>query len=211
MSAAVSASETRYVTDQLKITVRSGESAQHRIIRMLSSGTPVTVLSDNKSTGYSRIQLNNGKTGYVLTRQLQNEPVARDRLAAMQKKIEALEASPNELSQKLAALTQAHQKLQEEYSQLKSERDRIQEELDELRHTAANAVRIAAERRKLRKQVAAMTRQVADQAQEIRELKNNTSQRWFLIGGGVLFGGILLGLILPHLRVRRRKDSWGSL
>jgi SH3 domain protein len=72
-------------------------------------------------------------------------------------------------------------------------------------------VQIAQERKKLRKQVATMSRELADQEQEIRELKNSTTQRWFLIGGGVLFGGILLGLLLPHLRVRRRKDSWGSL
>jgi SH3 domain protein len=27
----------------------------------------------------------------------------------------------------------------------------------------------------------------------------------------VVVGGIILGLILPSLRVRRRKSSWGSL
>ena len=64
---------------------------------------------------------------------------------------------------------------------------------------------------KLRKQVASMTREVEDIKQQNRELENKTAQNWFLIGGGVVVGGILLGLILPHLRVRRRKSSWGSL
>ena len=40
--------ETRYVTDIAKITLRTGESTSHRIIRMLSSGTSLKVLSNNK-------------------------------------------------------------------------------------------------------------------------------------------------------------------
>ncbi|HHH13386.1 MAG TPA: TIGR04211 family SH3 domain-containing protein [Thiolapillus brandeum] len=211
LTAGLASAETRYVTDQLKITMRSGESNKHRIIKMLPSGTPVTVLSDNKATGYSKVQLANGKTGYVLTRQLLKEPVARDRLAAMEKRIKELEASPNELSKRLAALSREHDDLKRRHTELQAEKDRIRKELDTLKRTAANAVQIAQERKKLRKQVATMSRELADQEQEIRELKNSTTQRWFLIGSGVLFGGILLGLVLPHLRVRKRKDSWGSL
>ena len=56
-----------------------------------------------------------------------------------------------------------------------------------------------------------MTRELEDLKQQNRELENSTAQRWFLIGAGVIVGGILLGLILPHLRMRRRRDSWGSL
>ena len=203
--------ETRYVTDQLKITMRTGESNKHRIIKMLPSGTPVEVLSTNKKTGYSKVRLADGKTGYVLTRQLLKEPVARDRLAALEKRIAELEADPNELSSRLARLSREYDQLQQAHRALQQEKARIQNELETLERTAANAVQIAQERKKLRKQVATMSRQLADQEQEIRELKNSSTQRWFLIGGGVLFGGILLGLILPHLRVRRRRDSWGSL
>ena len=211
LAAGLAQSETRYVTDQLKITMRSGESPRHRILKMLPSGTPVTVLSTNRETGYSKVRLADGKTGYVLTRQLLKQPVARDRLAAMEKRIQELEATPGELSSRLAKLSREHDALQQAHKELQAEKDRIQNELDELRRTASNAVQIAQERKKLRKQVATMSRELADQEQEIRELKNSTTQRWFLIGGGVLFGGILLGLILPHLRVRKRKDSWGSL
>ena len=203
--------ETRYVTDQLKITLRSGESNRHRILKMLPSGTPVEILADNPKTGYSKVRLANGTTGYVLTRQLLREPVARDRLTALQKRIQELEASPNELRSRLAQVTREYEALKQAHQSLQSEKDRIERELAELKRTAANAVQIAQERRKLRKQVATMTHQLADQEQEIRELKNSSAQRWFLIGGGVLFGGILLGLILPRLRVRRRRDSWGSL
>lgn len=211
VAAASSQAETRYITDQFKITMRSGESSGHRIVQMVKSGTPVTVLSHNKATGYSHVRLASGKDGYVLTRQLLKEPVARDQLATLEARIQVLESAPGELSSKLASLSKEHDELKVAHSALLAEKNTIEEELAALRHTSANAVQIAKERTTLRKQAATMTRELEDQKQEIRELKNNSNQRWFLIGGGVIVGGILIGLILPHLRVRKRRDTWGSL
>ena len=209
--AGASVAETRYVTDQFEITLRTGESASHRIVRMLPTGTPVDVLNNDAETGYSRVRTQDGKEGYVLTRQLTTEPVARDRLAALQNRVQELEAAPGELSARLAALQKEHTELLGQYEALKSTKEQVEGELNGLQRTAANAVRISNERNELRTQVVAMTREIEDLKQEKRELQNSGNQRWFLIGAGVIVGGILLGLILPRLRVRRRRDSWGSL
>ena len=203
--------ETAWVTDEFKITVRSGESARHKIIAMLSSGTPVTVLSRNKATGYSRVRLPNGKEGYVLTRQLLKQPVARDQLAALEKEVAALKTAPSELQRKLSEMTRDYGELQRAHKELQAINKEIGQELAALKRTSANAVRISNERNELRKQVAELTRANEELKQEKRELENNSAQRWFMIGAGVTVGGILIGLILPHLRLRRRKDSWGSL
>ena len=42
--------ETRYVSDELQITLRSGQSTQHQILRMIPSGTPLEVLETNEDT-----------------------------------------------------------------------------------------------------------------------------------------------------------------
>jgi SH3 domain protein len=200
-----------YVTDEFKITMRSGESAKHRVVQMIKSGTPVTVLSVNKDTGYSEVRTGSGKTGYVLSRHLLNEPVAREQLASLQARIEILESAPGELSSKLAKLSKEYELLNQTHNAMVTEKEAFAQELEELKRVSANAVEINRERKTLRKQVATMSHDVEDQQQEIRELKNSAVQRWFLIGAGVLLGGIVLGLILPHLRIRKRKDSWGSL
>jgi SH3 domain protein len=200
-----------YVTDEFKITMRSGESAKHRVVQMIKSGTPVTVLSVNKDTGYSEVRTGSGKTGYVLSRHLLNEPVAREQLASLQARIEILESAPGELSSKLAKLSKEYEILNQTHNAMVTEKEAFAQELEELKRVSANAVEINRERKTLRKQVATMSHDVEDQQQEIRELKNSAVQRWFLIGAGVLLGGIVLGLILPHLRIRKRKDSWGSL
>lgn len=203
--------ETRYVIDQTEINMRRGESTRYKIIDRLKSGEAVEELSTNKATGYSRIRNEKGTIGYVLTRQLQDEPAARDQLAAMEARLAELQQAPDQLAAKLTKLQAAHDSLETDHEELAGERDRLEQELASIRQASANVVRITEERSELRKSVADLTRDVADLQQENLDLKNQTTQRWFMIGAGVLAGGILLGLILPHLRLRRRKSSWGSL
>jgi len=203
--------KTAYVTDELKITLRSGESSTHRILRMLPTGERLTVLSSDSANGYSKVRTASGAEGYVLTHQLVDQPVARDRLAAAEAEVKSLKAAPGELSSRLANLTEQHNALMKEHEDLKQSKGQVDQEFAALQRTASNAVRIANERNELRKQVASLTREIEDVKQQNRELENKTAQNWFVIGAGVVVGGIVLGLILPHLRMRRRKSSWGSL
>jgi SH3 domain protein len=211
LGAAAAHAQTAYVTDEFRITLRSGESATHRILRMLPTGQRLEVLSQNAQTGYSKVRTPGGQEGFVLTRQLVDQPVARDRLAAAEAEVRALKAAPGELRSRLAQLTEEHRELQQAHNTLQREKTQVDQEFAALQRTASNSVRIANERNELRKRVTALTREVEDIKQLNRELENKTAQNWFLIGAGVVVGGIILGLILPHLRVRRRKSDWGSL
>lgn len=202
--------ETRYVTDIFKITMRSGESTSHKILRMLDSGMAVEVLSINPETGYSKVRAG-GSLGFVLTRQLMQQPSARSQLAGMQQEIDALKAAPGELRTNLANLQKEHRQLTQSYKELQAVKNKQEQELQSIQRTASNAIRISNERNELRKQVADLTREVEDLKQENRDLSNEATREWFLIGAGVIIAGILIGLILPHLRFQRRRSSWGSL
>lgn len=210
-AAAQGLADTRYVTDQFQITMRKGESTGHKIIRMLPTGTAVEVIDTSPESGYARIRTEDGTTGYVLARQLLDEPVARERIAALEARLQDLQKEPDQLAAQLAELQTAHAGLQAEHRDLLASEQRLQEELATIRHASANVVQITEERAELRQGVAELTRQVAELQQANRELANQSTQRWFLIGAGVVCGGILIGLILPRLRLRRRKDTWGSL
>ncbi|PLX61540.1 MAG: TIGR04211 family SH3 domain-containing protein [Sedimenticola selenatireducens] len=203
--------ESRYVTDQFKVTLRSGESATHKITRMLPSGYQVELISSNPDNGYSLVKTQDGTTGYILTRQLMPIPSARDRLVAAEAKLAELQEAPGLLSAKLSKLQDDYKALSGQHQKLQQEKQALDDELQSIKRTAANAVRISNERNDLRKQVATLTREAEELKQTNRELGNDSAQRWFLIGGVVVVGGIILGLILPSLRVRKRKSSWGSL
>lgn len=211
VAASHAAADTRYVTDQLEITLRTGESLRHKIVRMLPSGATLEVLSSNSGSGYSKVRTADGVTGFVLTRHLLEEPPARDRLAALEAELAELKRAPDQIAAQLSEVRTRYDDLLSDHERTAAEKDRLEQELATIRQASANVVRISEERSELRKSVADLTRQVAELEQQNRDLSNENDQRWFLIGAGVIAGGILLGLILPHLRFQRRKSSWGSL
>ena len=206
------AAEYRYVTDEFKIMMRTGESSGHKIKRTISSGTQLELISNNRETGYSKVRLPTGTEGYVLTRQLLSEPIAREKLKAANEKLKELQAAPGQLSAKLSTLQQEHETLQQSHQVLESEKKNLEQELSGIKRTASNAIRVTNERNELRQKVTDLTRELENLKQENRELSNDTAQDWFIIGAAVVIAGVLLGLILPHLRVQRRRNtsSWDS-
>lgn len=206
------AAETRFVSDELEITLRVGPSTKQRIISMLKSGTPVEILSVDRKSGYSKVRAANGKTGFVLTRFLMDEPSAREQVASLTARIQELQAEPEQIRSRLTQLQEDYTRLQKEHQKLLNDKNSITRELAGIRQTAANAINISNERGELRKQVVKLKQEVADLQHTNRELANNLNQRWFLIGAGVVFGSILLGWLLPYLRFRRRRtSSWSEI
>lgn len=202
---------TRYVTDSLEVTLRTGESSRFRIIRMLASGTPVEVVSVNKATEYARVRTEDGTVGYVLERELQSEPAARNRVIELEKRLVELQGEPETLAARLGALQTAYDRLDADFQAVQREKLRLEQELATIRHASTNILDITSDRERLRIQVSELTRERADLEQANRDLGNRTNQRWFMIGAGVILIGVLIGLFLPHLSFRRRRGSWGSL
>ena len=206
------AAETRFVSDELEITMRVGPSTKQRIISMLKSGTSVEVLSVDRKSGYSKVRADNGKTGFVLTRFLMDEPSAREQVASLTAKIQELQAEPEQIRSRLNQLQEDYARLQKEHQKLLNDKNSITQELAGIRQTAANAINISNERSELRKQVVKLKQEVADLQHTNRELANNRNQHWFLIGAGVVLGSILLGWLLPYLRFKRRRtSSWSEI
>lgn len=202
--------KTGYISDQLKITMRSGESTTHKVIKMLQSGTRVEILSQNKKTGYSKIRLPNGTTGYILTRMIQNERPARERLAEAEQQLQMLRQEPDKLGSQLARLQEDYQNLQRQYAELTRENEQLNNELKVLREAAAEPMRLARERDASVEKNRQLTDELATLKLNNQRLSDKTEQNWFMIGAAAIIVGILLGLILPRLRVRRRRSEWGD-
>jgi len=76
----IAKAQTRYVTDDFEIMLRTGPSVQNKIVRSLKSGTRLDVLREDAGNGHSQVQTSRGEIGYVLTRFLSVNQSARNRV-----------------------------------------------------------------------------------------------------------------------------------
>ncbi|MDT8310208.1 MAG: TIGR04211 family SH3 domain-containing protein [Methylophaga sp.] len=203
------AQTTRYVSDELEITLRNGQGLEFGIRKMLKSGTRLEVLENDADSGYSKVRTAEGLEGWVLTRYLSNTGSARDRLAASEQKLANLELEIANYKEEIEQLSAQTANADDQNLSLKETSQRLRKELDDLRRTASSAVAIENENRQLKQKLQDMDSQIQAIQIENNALRDNSAKSWFLVGGGVLFGGLLLGLLIPKIRIRR-KDSWGG-
>jgi len=202
------AQTTRYVSDELDIMMRNGQGVKFAIKRVLTSGTRLEVI-ETDPTGYSKVKTSKGVTGWVLTRLLSNQPSARDRLASSEKKVANLELELAKYKEETQALSTQNSSASSDNLTLKETSQRLSKELDDLRRTASNAVALNNENRHLKEMLQQIDNQMQSLIIENSALKESDAKRWFLIGAAVLFLGLILGLILPRLRIQK-KNSWSS-
>jgi SH3 domain protein len=204
----IALAETNFVSDQLEVTLRSGKSTSHSIIRMLRSGTPVEVLDQDKESGYSLIRAQ-GKEGWVLTRYLMKGPVARDMLAEAEKKTAELELENRKMMTAMKALKEEKGTIEQASSSMDADYRKVSQELAEIKRTASSALAIDSENKDLKSRLVALERNLQTLQQENENLKDRTARDWFMVGAGVVLIGILVGLIIPRIRWRK-KSSWDT-
>jgi SH3 domain protein len=176
------------------------------IIRNLEAGSAVEVLEQNND-GYSRVRAaDQGSEGWVLTRFLSTETSARDRLAVAERSLGNARGRVTELEQQVAAVSSELANTKTELEQARSTHGQVSQELSSIKTAAANVVEIRDQNESLRQRLIDRERQVEQLTAENAALSGRNNQNWFIVGAGVLFGGIVIGLVAPTLRRKRRSD-----
>jgi SH3 domain protein len=202
----VEAQTTQYVSDHLVITMRSGQGSQYQILKTLPSGTRLEIL-ETSDTGYTKVRNAEGVEGWVLSRYLSPEPIAKEKLAVAQGRLQRLKEKNAELKQELASLQKNHRELEAERTALASKTETANAELERLNQVAAQPILLDKQNRQLKQQNVSLEKELQLSQQENQSLKDRSQREWFIAGAGVLLGGMLLGLIIPKLRWRK-KSSW---
>jgi len=208
LCAASAHGETRYVTDKLSVELRRGPSTEYLILRGLEAGLAVDVLEQTPD-GYSRVRTADGQDseGWVLSRFLSTEHSARDRLAAAERASSDAHARVTDLERQVAALTADLGQTKADLDHTRENHDHVSRELSNIKTAAANVVEIQEQNESLRQKLIERDRQVEELTAQTGTLASRSRQSWFLVGAGVLFGGIVIGLIAPTLR-RKRRSQW---
>lgn len=178
---------SHWVSDDLTTWVRSGPTDGYRIVGTLTAGEPVTVLET--SGDYSRVENSEGDTVWVLTRELQETPSAKVRLPLLEQRVteltRELDGINDDWDSRVASMVQELETSEQRIDELESRNSELESE-------------------------SATSRQTIRQLQaRLDTQEEDLLLRYFMYGGGVAGAGLVVGLIVPHLPRRRRKnDRW---
>jgi len=194
--------ESLYVTDQLKLTLRSGPSTGHKVLAVVESGQKVEMLEPGED--WSMVRNANGKEGYVLTRYLMPNPTHNVRLEQLQTKHKAL-------MQQTATLLEENTRFRSESKKLKStlgENEKVLKKLgidyDKLKAGSAEYIELKEKYKTASGQLAEQTKRADALDKELRAIEINQYIKWFLAGSGVLLVGFIVGF---SARRQRRRPS----
>lgn len=201
--------QTRYVTDDFKVMLRTGPSLQNKIVDSLSSGTSLEVLREDAGNGHSQVQTGDGKIGYVLTRFLSANRSARSRLKTLEDQLAQLRSEPGELRAVLARSQEDNQALIEQNAELTKQLKTASDELANIKSVSGDAVNLSQRNARLETEVQQLLLQLDDIRIQNQDKSVQESQRWFVVGVGAVLLGLLFGWILSIAR-RPRRQSWGA-
>jgi SH3 domain protein len=199
--------QTRYISDEFFVPFRTGPSVQNAITRNLVSGTRVEVVEERVDAGYARVRIQDGTEGWVQTQYLQAEPIAEARLQTASRELSAARAQVAGLERRVAELETDLATTSRGLAEARSVGEQAGAELADVRAASAGALETRAENESLQRRVAELESAADAANREIDELRRREQQNWFIIGAAVLFGGIVIGLVAPTLR-RKRRSSW---
>ena len=205
------AETTRYITDDLTVPMRTGTTTSHKILKFLKSGTAVVIkeTSDDGKHAWVVLADNSNKLGWVETKHLQDQPVARERIIRINKKIASEYDKNKALRKDLGDLQQKYKELEEENQLLEDKKLNLMATLTQLRQSAAKPIETAEENLRLLDEISEQKQINDNLLHKVAILSDENIKEWFLIGGGVAIGSLILGLLLTRISWKK-KDGWSG-
>ena len=194
------AAETKYVSEDLTITLRTGPGTDRKIIAFPAAGKALEVITPGDE--YTEVQLPNGKQGWVLTRYLTNKEPAYLVLDRLQKKHAQVMAKYDALRQRSDKLDADGQGLSADLAKTQKALDELTVAHETLKKESQEFLKLKAKYEKsLKEATDARTR--ADQLdKELQQLYSSEINTGMLYGGGLIVLGFITGFIVK--RPKRR-------
>jgi SH3 domain protein len=176
-----------YVSNDLFTYTHSGAGSKYKILGVVNAGQKIKVLSTNKKTGYTQIKDLKGRTVWINSKYVSNQP-------GLKIQLEKLKIQYSKLNEKLSNYEN------------KANKNKLTLEKD-LNSNINQVLKLKEINDSLSKEL----KEIKEENNSLNDLldneKNELLMRWFSYGGIVAGIGLLLGLILPSLIPSRKKKS----
>ncbi len=192
--------KTMYVSDNLKITLRSGPSTQNKILAVLESGQLVEVV--NLGDEWTQIRQANGKEGWVLSRYLTPNATHNLRLERLQGKHKNLMAQATALIEENNKLKAESRKLRSEFEANQKKMQQTSTEYETLKSESAEFLTLKTNYERAASQLVEQTAKAKKLEEQVSKMEMNYAIKWFLAGSAVLIVGFLIGFSTKRQRRR---------
>ena len=201
--------ETVYVRDTLYVPLRGGQSTGHRILHQgLKSGTELTRLGINETSGYSKVVTESGMVGWIPSQYLVQEPSATIRLAETTTLLEKLQQDHNQTVDQLNNQSNEQIATQDELSKLSESNLGLQSELTAIKGLAADVISIDARNEELKLEQSLLNDQINVLIESNEELRDTSAQSWFIRGAGTILVGLIFGFWVARRMYLSNRHGW---
>lgn len=201
--------ETQYVTDEFKVTLRTGSSTSNSILTMLKSGETVKVIQQDEDTKYTLVETSKGVQGYMLTRFLDTQPSGRQLHAQLQTKSKKQKESIKSLKSKLNTLKTSKNDADTNLNSTNKLLTETTDELDKLKNATRNTVAVIEKNKTQQTLIQQLELEKSQLLIENNDLKDSTAMDWFIRGSGVTLLAFFFGILVTKIRWKK-SDSWGD-
>ena len=198
----VSAESFVYITDQLDIPIRASQSFGQNIIRLLPSGTELSLLQSTED-GWAQVQFDD-TIGWIKSFYISNQPPARQELKKLTRTYNANKLLISKLSSEKEALETELFTLKQEKTDLVIQSSKSQAEKEHIEKIYQDALKLEHENEKHIQEKLQLKAELQLAENNTQIQKDTSSRNWFIVGAIVLFFGMLVGFIIPSLLNRRR-------
>jgi SH3 domain protein len=198
--AAAAGAETMYVSDMLKLTLRTGPSIENKILAVIESGQQLELLEAGKE--WSRVQLPNGQEGWVLSRYLTPNETSNVKLERLQEQHKNLTAQAAELLEENKMLKAENEKLRAEFEANQEAMVKSRNDYETLKAESAEFLTLKSKYTTAVSQLTEQTDRAQKLEEQLTQMEMNTYIKWFLAGSGVLIVGFIIGFSTKRQRRR---------
>jgi len=195
--------ETKYVTEDLAVMVRTGPDNGRRIIAMPTSGTPVEVLEEQED-GWSRIRLSNDDEGWMLSRYLVSGPPSKELIQRLKGENARLTAQAKTLSTENNELKTERISLEKAYNEQKNLAESTNTAFETLKDESTEYLKVKAAYEEANKQLNKKIQEEKELDIMVQTLRKDKSLWWLIAGSSA----VLLGFIIGYLSRRPKRTSY---
>jgi len=189
-----------YVSDILKLTLRTGPSIENKIISVIESGQMMEVIKFGDE--WSQVRLSNGKEGWVLSRYLTTNETNNIKLERLDAKHKNLMIQAAELLEENNRLKEENKRFSTDFETNQKQLAKIQSDYDALKAEAAEFLTLKTNYERAASELAEQTVKAKQLEEQLSSLEMNAYIKWFLAGSGVLIIGFIIGFSTKRQRRR---------